>query len=295
MKPRSRPLSSTRTPSRPSSRPGARLASAALAGLAGRRIRAEQVKKRRRRGHCGEARSHDDRACCCRKPIRTHDAADALAIAVCHAHHAERGAQGGGAMIASSRHHRFLRRDSNVLDVGGVATRALLAARCRLPGTGQPATLSIEDAVPKINQAVVRHRLERDGSVAADVQGRRQGRALGAQPLQPRFASAIACATRHCRRAPRLAPRSPSASSPNEGQGRPIRLDPAVIRLSGRRGQARAAPVADAVGAGQSRLRSAAGRAQSRRRAQRRRGADAARRSTWTEELSKEGSRRAPC
>ncbi len=81
---------------------------------------------------------------------QTEDAADALAIAVCHAHHRtsavlkvarhDRQAQG---------HRRCIRQDYIILDVGGVGYQVYCSARTlqSLPPPGQPATLSIETHV----------------------------------------------------------------------------------------------------------------------------------------------------
>ena len=80
---------------------------------------------------------------------QSEDAADALAIAICHAHHRS------SALLRWRRHDRQAERygrhgvDFVILDVGGVGYQVHCSARTMqaLPSAGEPATLSIETYV----------------------------------------------------------------------------------------------------------------------------------------------------
>ena len=156
------------------------------------------------------------------------DAADALAIAITHAHHrAERGAaaEGGEPMIGKLKGLiDSYGEDYVILDVGGVGYQVHCSSRTlqALPSPGEAAVLSIETYVREDQIKLFGFRSDhraRMVSPAADRAGRRrQGRAGGARRpcRRPNSPTRSRCATRpRCRARPASARKSPSASSPN--------------------------------------------------------------------------------
>ena len=196
----------------------------------------------------------------------TDDAADALAIAVTHAHHrrerhSSRGAQGGGAMIGKLKGViDSYGEDSVILDVGGVGYLVHCSARTlqELPRAGEAATLSIETYVreDQIKLFGFLTDIEREWfRLLQTVQGVGAKVALSVLgTLKPAdLATAIAMRDKAMvARTPGVGPKVAERIVTELKDKAPAYtdIDPALVRLSGALDEKRAPrPVADAVSA----------------------------------------------
>ena len=157
---------------------------------------------------------------------QSEDAADALAIAICHAHHRTSvDAEGGGVMIGKLNGIvDSYGADYIILDVGGVGYQVHCSARTlqALPAAGEAATLSIETYVreDQIKLFGFTSDVEREWfRLLQTVQG--VGAKVALSVLGTLKVADLATRDRHARQGggararPASAPRWPSASSPN--------------------------------------------------------------------------------
>ena len=190
------------------------------------------------------------------------DAADALAIAVTHAHHRQSvAAQGGGAMIGKLKGViDSYGEDSVILDVNGVGYLVHCSARTlqELPRAGEPATLSIETHVreDQIRLFGFRTDVEREWfRLLQTVQGVGTKVALAVLgTLKPAdLAAAIAMRDKAMvARTPGVGPKVAERIVTELKDKAPAYtdVDPALVRLSGALDEKRAPqPVTDAVSA----------------------------------------------
>ena len=218
---------------------------------------------------------------------QSEDAADALAIAVCHAHHrTSAAAEGGGVMIGKLKGIiDSYGEDYVILDVGGVGYQVHCSARTlqALPAPGEPATLSIETYVreDQIKLFGFASDIEREWfRLLQTVQGVGAKVALSVLGTlkASELASAIAMRDKATvARAPGVGPKVAERIVTELKDKAPAfaDIDPAVVHLAGALDEKRAPQPGGGRGlrAGQSRLRPAAGRRRDcRRRAQRGRG-----------------------